>query len=270
LAELRIGTSGWVYDFWVGGFYPTMTPSKDFLKMYSKIFQIVEIDSSFYRIPSKETTKQWADETPDDFCFTAKFSKRMTQEKRLADCERDLEYTFQCFEPMGAKLKAFVLQLPPSLSFEEGFVKLATFVESLERGYRYAVEFRNDSWFRKETYDLLRARKISVAWSETPYARNPAPVTTDLIYLRFIGERDLMPAELGEVRRNIAEKKRAWAEILKKHLESVETAYVFFNNRFEGFGPGSVNSFRKLLGLQEIDFKKLNLGSQSTLFDFGG
>jgi uncharacterized protein YecE (DUF72 family) len=258
-----------VYDFWVGGFYPSFTPSSDYLKVYSKIFKIVEIDSSFYRFPSVESTKEWASETPDDFVFTAKFPRRITIEKRLTDCEKDVEYLFHVFEPMGVKLKAFVIQLPPSFTFEEGAQKLGRLIPTLDPKYRYAVEFRHDSWFRKETYDLLKASKVCMAWSEIPYARNSGVVTSDFIYLRFIGERDIPESQLGEVKRDIAEKKALWAKRLTDKLQSVEFAYVFFNNRFEGFGPGSVNSFRKLIGMEEIDFARINLGGQSTLFDFG-
>ena len=269
MAELRIGTSGWVYPFWVGGFYPSFTKPADYLKMYSKIFNIVEIDSSFYRIPTKDTIKQWADETPDDFLFTAKFRKTITAEKRLTDVKSDLEYFFQAFEPMQSKLAAFVIQLPPSFTFEEGIEKLGKLIPDLDPRYRYAVEFRHNSWFRKETYDLLRASKISLAWSETPYATNPGVVTSDFIYLRFIGERDIQERQLGEVLRDIVQKKTRWAEKLKAELPDVNRAFVFFNNRFEGFGPGSANSFRRLVGMEQIDFKRINLGSQQTLFDFG-
>jgi len=269
LADLRIGTSGWAYDFWVGGFYPTFTKSADYLKTYSNIFKIVEIDSSFYRIPSKETIKQWAEETPDDFLFTAKFRKTITADKRLTEVKQDVQYLLNSFEPMGKKLAAFVIQLPPNFIYEEGIQKLGMLIPDLDPKYRYAVEFRDVTWFRKETYDLLRAGNIALAWSEIPYARNTGVVTTDFIYLRFIGERNLPQKQLGEVLRDIVEKKRNWSEKLKEELPRVKKAFVFFNNQFEGFGPGSVNSFRRLVGLEQIDFKKINLGGQQTLFDFG-
>lgn len=269
MAELRIGTSGWVYDFWVGGFYPTFTKPEDYLKMYSKIFQIVEIDSSFYRIPEPNTIKQWAKETPDDFLFTAKFRKTVTADKRLTDVKEDVEYFLNCFEPMGKKLAAFVIQLPPGFTYEEGIQKLGKMISYLDPRYRYAVEFRDVSWFRKETYDLLKASKIAVAWSEIPYARNPGAITSDFIYLRFIGERNLPQKDLGEILRDKVDKKANWAERLKRELPKVKEAFVFFNNQFEGFGPGSVNSFRRLMGLEQIDFQKINLGGQQTLFDFG-
>ena len=270
MIDFRIGTSGWVYDFWVGGFYPSFTVPADYLKVYSKIFNLVEIDNSFYRFPSRQSTKQWAAETPADFVFTAKFHRRITAEKRLTDYRQDLEYLYRVFEPMGEKLRAFVIQLPPNFTFGEGIEKLGRLISDLDSRYRYAVEFRHDSWFRDQTYELLRASKIAMAWSEIPFATNPGVVTTDLIYLRFIGERDIPESQLGGVKRDLLEKKSLWAKRLKDQLPSASTAYVFFNNRFEGFGPGSVNSLRKLVGLSEIDFTKLNLGAQRTLFDFGG
>ncbi|MBI4258367.1 MAG: DUF72 domain-containing protein [Thaumarchaeota archaeon] len=268
MVDLRIGTSGWVYDFWVGGFYPRFTKPSDYLKTYSKIFNIVEIDNSFYRFPTRETVKQWAEETPDDFIFTAKVHRRITAEKRLHDCGKDLEYMYRVFEPMVNKLGAFVFQFPPGFTFAEGIEKLGRIIPTLDSRFKYAMEFRDDSWFRKETYELLKSSKITLAWSEIPTATNPAVTTTDWVYLRFIGERDIPEGKLGEVRRDLEEQKAKWAKRVQDQLNSVRSAYIFFNNRFEGFGPGSVNSFRKLMGLQEIDFKKLNLGSQQTLFDF--
>jgi len=269
LAELRIGTSGWVYDFWVGGFYPTFTKSDDYLKMYSKIFNIVEIDSSFYRVPDRKTIKQWADETPADFLFTAKFRKTITADKRLTAVKEDVEYLLSCFEPMRKKLAAFVIQLPPSFTFQEGIEKLGKMISYLDPQYRYAVEFRDVTWFRKETYDLLRASNVALAWSEIPYTKNTGVVTSDFIYLRFIGERNLPQDELGRVLRERVQQRQNWAERLKEELPKVKKAFVFFNNQFEGFGPGSVNSFRRLMGMEQIDFQRVNLGGQQTLFDFG-
>lgn len=166
--------------------------------MYSKIFNIVEIDSSFYRIPDRKTIKQWADETPDDFLFTAKFRKTITADKRLTDVKEDVEYLLSCFEPMGKKLAAFVIQLPPSFTFQEGIEKLGKMISYLDPQYRYAVEFRDVTWFRKETYDLLRASNIALAWSEIPYTKNTGVVTSDFIYLRFIGERNLPQGPKGK------------------------------------------------------------------------
>jgi uncharacterized protein YecE (DUF72 family) len=229
LADLRIGTSGWVYDFWVGGFYPTNTPSSDYLKMYSKIFNIVEIDNSFYRFPTAETTREWAEQTPDDFAFTAKIHRRISQEKRLSDFAKDLEYMYSVFAPLKEKLKVFVLQLPPSFSFEGGAEKLARFTAAFDPNYRLAVELRHDSWFRKETYDLLRASKVALAWSEIPFATNPGVVTTDFVYLRFIGERDIPKGRAGrrgeglsskeaEVGRE-AQERTPWSEVRLRLFE---------------------------------------------------
>ncbi|MEE8115045.1 MAG: DUF72 domain-containing protein [Nitrososphaerales archaeon] len=268
MGDLKIGTSGWVYDFWMGEFYPTFSKPNDYLKIYSKIFYLVEIDSSFYRFPSRKSTGLWADETPDNFIFTAKIPRRITNEKRLTDYKRDLEYLYEVFQPLQKKLAAFLIQLPPSFTFTEGMGKLSLFLHDLDNSYRYSIEFRHDSWFRSETYDLLNANHVSLAWSEVPFVTNPGILTSDFIYLRFIGERDLPESSLGEIRRDLQDKKQLWARRLLKHLQGVKSAYVFFNNRFEGFAPGSVNSFRNILGIGSIDFKTLNLGTQQTLFDF--
>ncbi len=268
VGDLKIGTSGWVYDFWMGEFYPTFSKPSDYLRLYSKNFDLVEIDSSFYRFPSRKSSTLWEHETPDDFIFTAKFPRRITSEKRLTDYKRDLEYLYEVFLPLRKKLAAFLIQLPPSFTFVEGIEKLSGFLPDLDPSYRYAIEFRHDSWFRIETYDLLRSSNISLAWNEFASVKNPGVLTSDFIYLRFIGERDLPESTLGEVRRDLRDKKQLWATRVQEHLQGVQAAYVFFNNRFEGFAPGSVNSFRNILGIEPVDFKTQNLGTQQTLFDF--
>ena len=150
----------------------------------------------------------WAHETPDDFVFTAKLPRRITSEKRLTDYKRDLEYLYEVFRPLQKKLAVFLIQLPPSFTFAEGMGKLSGFLKDLDYTYRYAIEFRHDSWFRNETCDLLTTNNVSLAWSELPAVTNPGILTSDFIYLRFKGERDLPESSLGEIRRDLQDKKQ--------------------------------------------------------------
>jgi uncharacterized protein YecE (DUF72 family) len=111
--QFHIGCSGWSYDAWLGHFYPSNLDRNEFLGYYSRIFDFVEIDSSFYRPPNPFMTKGWSSLTPDDFRFTAKFPRSITHEKRLSEPEKELHYFFDVRRPLQSKLLALLLQLPP-------------------------------------------------------------------------------------------------------------------------------------------------------------
>jgi uncharacterized protein YecE (DUF72 family) len=144
--QLYVGCSGWSYSVWLGHFYPAKTESKHFLEYYSKVFDYVEIDSSFYRIPNTFMTNRWAKVTPDNFRFTAKFPKSITHDKRLGQgADIDMEYFHKAMIPLERKLGCLLLQLPPSLTMKEGFKKLQNL--PFDKRFRYALEARHKSWF---------------------------------------------------------------------------------------------------------------------------
>jgi uncharacterized protein YecE (DUF72 family) len=143
--QLFVGCSGWSYDSWLGHFYPLNSDHRDFLKYYSHVFDFVEVDSSFYRIPNLFMTKRWASITPDNFRFTAKFPRSITHEKRLADPEKEFHYFLDMMRPLQRKLLALLIQLSPTLSANEGLKKLETLIDLLDPQFRYAIEVRHTS-----------------------------------------------------------------------------------------------------------------------------
>ncbi|MGH9878326.1 MAG: DUF72 domain-containing protein, partial [Nitrososphaerales archaeon] len=152
--QVYVGCSGWSYSSWEGHFYPKGTESKNYLAYYSKVFDYVEIDSSFYRIPNTFITNRWAKVTPDNFRFTAKIPKSVSHDKRLGfGIDSDMSYFYKAFMPLKDKVLALLLQLPPSMTIKEGLKKLEIF--PFEKGYRYAVEARHETWFDKEVYKTL-------------------------------------------------------------------------------------------------------------------
>lgn len=261
--RLRIGCSGWSYDFWEGGFYPIGTPKGAFLEVYSSVFDVVEVDSTFYRIPPPPMVAGWDRATPADFRFTAKFPKVVTHEHKLRRVQEPLQRFYDAFDVLGRKLDAFVVQLPPSLKYDRDRDALETFLGLLRKGIPHAVEFRHKSWFRDDVYALLADHDVSLAWSTTQYLDTPPEVTGDLLYLRMIGDRSL--EKLGTLQKDRTDEMAFWSERVQEHLDDVSRAYVFFNNHFAGFGPGSVNEFRRLLGLIEREFPK---SGQKTLAEF--
>lgn len=260
---MKIGCSGWAYDFWVGPFYPPGSRPRDYLKLYSSVFDVVEVDSSFYRIPPRSMVAGWAANTPDDFRFTAKFPKRITHDHKLRDIERPLGWFYSAFDELASKLDGFVIQMPPSLRYDRDLEAFQAFLDLLRDDVPHAVEFRHKSWFRDELYGLLGSHNVSLAWSETQYLSTPPIVTGDLIYIRFIGDRSL--TELGTLQRDRTEEMRRWLGNVSEAVEEVRRGYIFFNNHYAGFGPGSINEFRRLAGLIEREFPE---SDQRTLAEF--
>ncbi len=252
--EIRTGCSGWSYDQWVGTFYPRGTKAIDFLKIYSKIFDIVEIDSSFYRVPDRHTVETWSSSVPENFAFTAKMPQTVTHGLRLRNVLDEAIKFLDVIGILGDKLKAVLIQLPPSLTFREGFPYLKSLVGDLPSGIRYSVEMRHDSWFVDDTFFMLRDNGVGLAWSEIPYAHVPPVVTSDIVYLRLVGDRSIREDEFGKVLKDRSVEIGLWAKELKEKEEMIRHAYVLSNNHFQGFGPATVNLFRRMSGLDTIDW----------------
>jgi uncharacterized protein YecE (DUF72 family) len=256
--KLYAGCSGWSYDAWLGHFYPSNLDRRGFLKYYSTVFDFVEIDSSFYRPPNLFMTKRWASMTPDNFRFTAKFPRSITHEKRLAQPEKELRYFFDVMRPLRNKLLALLLQLPPSLTAKEGLKKLETLVHMLDPNFRYAIEVRNRSWFdNKNLYKLLSDNNICLTWSQLDIIQTPAELTSDFVYLRFIGDRSIDEKDFGKIQKNRLRELRVWSDSTRRIKDKAKFAVVAANNHYAGFGPATANSFRKMLGMKEAVWEEM-------------
>jgi len=251
--KVRVGCSGWSYKDWAGPFYSKELPAKDYLRFYSRVFDCVEIDSSFYRIPNQFMIEQWKAATPEGFVFSPKLSKKITHDNKLENFESTLTYFYSVLGKLGPKLGPIVAQLPPSIKAEKHMPAMEKFVEFLSPKYKHSIEFRHKSWFTPQVYKLLEKHNVAMTWSLNQYLETPAEVTANFAVLRMVGERDITEFT-GKQKERTAEMER-WAGHLKEKGDSVENAYVFFNNHFAGFGPESVNEFRRLLGMIEVDWK---------------
>jgi uncharacterized protein YecE (DUF72 family) len=146
--QYYVGCSGWSYTSWQGPFYPPTIDNSGWLKYYSQVFDYVEIDSSFYRIPTIFMAKNWYKRSPQNFKFTAKFPKIITHDKRLKDVDKELQRFFEAIGPLADKTLALLIQLPPSLQILEGLQRFRDLVPELDNRFRYAVEVRHRSWFQ--------------------------------------------------------------------------------------------------------------------------
>lgn len=263
--EIRIGCTGWSYAGWSGTFYPKKIKNENFLKYYSSIFDITEINSTFYRIPSSNAVKKWNYDTPKNFEFTSKFPKIVTHEKRLRDVKHKIIEFLASIRPIKQKTTNLILQLPPSLSFEEAKPRLQELLKYLPDYYRYPVEGRNESWFTKEAINFLSENNICLVWSEVENVKNPAPITSDYIYLRLIGDRTIPEEKFGKIVKNEDVIIKKWSQKLKSVNEKVTAAIVMANNHLEGFAPTTANKLRIMLGYPNLSLEGTK---QKTITDF--
>ena len=255
---MNIGCSGWSYEGWKGNFYPKDMENKDYLTYYSKFFRFVEVDSTYYRIPSRSSVRGWKDKTPEDFKFSLKFPKVITHEKKLEDVVKPLSILFYSLEPLIDKTLTLLIQLPPFLSEKKGLNPLQGMIRHLDKRFRYSLEVRHSSWFNDNLYDLLKENDISLVWSVRDKLQSPSIVTSDKVYIRFIGDRSISERDFGKI---VRDRKKDMLEYIKKVRETqdensrIQDVLIAFNNHFAGFGPQSVNDFLNLMNMSEIDWK---------------
>jgi uncharacterized protein YecE (DUF72 family) len=203
-------------------------------------------------------TKRWASLTPDNFRFTAKFPRSITHEKRLADPEKELRYFFDVMRPLRTKLLALLLQLPPSLTAKEGLKKLEVLIHMLDTDFRYAIEVRHKSWFdNRDVYKLLSENNVCLAWSQLDAMQTPAELTSDFIYLRFIGDRSIDERDFGKIQKDRIKELKMWSDSIGRVKDKAKLAIVAANNHYAGFGPATANSFRKMVGLKETVWEEM-------------
>lgn len=268
--DLRIGCSGWSYRGWINNFYPQGTKPGNYLKLYSRVFDSVEIDSTFYRIPSISMVKAWHDATPEGFVFTAKMPGEITHERRLADSGDILDRFISVIRELAGKLGMILIQLSPSFDYSSGMKNLRRFLPDLPQDLNFAVEFRHNSWFNDDALALLQEYSVTNAWSEIPGVHNNFRLTTPGIYLRLVGDRSIQEETFGTVQKDRTSLVREWAGKVNERKDEVRHAFIFANNHFQGFGPFTVNLFKESMGLEPADWKSINSTQvpdrQKTLF----
>jgi uncharacterized protein YecE (DUF72 family) len=251
--EYYLGCSGWSYDGWKGPFYPKDLDNKYWLSYYSQIFDFVEIDSTFYRIPSTFMVNNWNKRTPDNFKFAVKFPKIITHDKRLKDVAKDIEKFYDVMEPLYDKILVFLIQLPPSLQIAEGLDLIKNLQYILDSSFRYVIEVRHHSWFNELFYNYLKEKNYCLVWSQQDILVTPPVLTTDFLYLRLIGDRSIDERDFGKIKKDRTKEMQLWKNILKdiqKNEKDVKTAIIVANNHYAGFGPMTAKLFAEMMNLK--------------------
>ena len=260
-SRVRIGTSGWSYPDWVGPFHPPGTASSDFLGYYAGQFDIVEVDSTYYRPPSRAMVVNWAKRTPERFQFAVKAPSTITHEKVLVDCAKDWQDFTAALQPLGPKLHSVLLQFGyfnrkafagPAQFFE----RLGAFLARNDRGIRLAVEIRNKAWLVDDYFELLRTYGAATAVADHVWMPPPERLLTevdvftgDFVYLRLIGDRqgiEELTTTWSEVVVDRSERLTALADPIRRLGRRGEVV-LFANNHFAGHAPATCRQLESLI-----------------------
>src|ERR1700681_3203068 len=274
MASLYIGTSAFTAAGWEGSFYPKGAKPADFLRYYVQHFNSVEVDSTFYRVPSATTVQGWANKTPNGFVFAAKVPQFITHEKVLVDCDTEFKQFVVVMELLGDKLGPLLLQFGyfKKIAFVGGndfLARLRPFLKKLPRDHKFALEIRNRHWLVPQFVDTLREHGVALALIDQSWMPRPStlfekfdPITADFTYVRWLGDRKEIEKQtkvwdkiIVDRRADLAE----WVEVLKAvHRRKIQIL-AFANNHYAGYGPDTIEQFRELWRRQVgMEIGKLN------------
>jgi uncharacterized protein YecE (DUF72 family) len=249
MANWFLGTMGFGYKDWVGVFYPKGCQASNYLPYYSRSFNSVELDTTFYGVPTPSKINQWMASVPDGFVFCAKLPRQITHEKKLVGVQGELIEFIDAMRLLGKKLGVLLIQLPPGFTISEEKA-LEEFLELLPDDLKFAVEFRHASWERQKTHDLLSTHKVCWATTEYPGLTNQVKLTCNFIYVRWIGQHGSYNQHTYE-RVDKTDQLIWWKEQIQTHLENVNGVYGFFNNDYAGYAVGTCIKFKKILGFPD-------------------
>ena len=232
-SRVLVGTSGYNYPEWRGTFYPEKFSTAKMLAYYAERFPTVEINYTFYRMPTEKLLAGWAAGTPEKFSFTLKAPRRITHDAKLQRCEELVEAFCTTARTLGPKLATLLFQLPPN--FKKDVAVLRTFLALLPEGTRAAFEFRHASWFDPDVFEALRARRLALCIADSEKLHAPVEVTADYAYFRLRDEG----YQQADIER--------WAQTVRQ-LPGVTDAFVYFKHEEQGLGPDFARRFVEAVG----------------------
>lgn len=237
--EFRIGTSGWTYDHWAGPVYPDAVPKEDHLAHYARSLDSVEVNSTFYGLPSEATVEGWLRATPDGFVFAVKASRYITHMKKLKDPELGLPRFLEAIRPFGDRLGPVLFQLPPRWRCNPE--RLEAFLRALPRGRRYAFEFRDASWHGQDVMDILRCYAAAFCVFDLAGTASPCATTADFAYVRLHGP------DGPDRGRYDTPALQQWASRICAWREDGLDVYCYFDNDEAGYSFKNAVQLKRLI-----------------------
>jgi len=224
-------------------------PTKQFLPYYASKFSTIEINNTFYHLPTHETLAHWRDETPEDFLFTCKASRFITHMKKLKDPEQSIKQFLETLTVLQHKLGPILFQLPPR--WKMNVLRLEEFLKALPTTFRYVFEFRDESWFAQPVYDILSKYGAAFCLYHLAGRWSPEIITADYVYIRLHG-----PGEAYQGKYH-GQTLRAWSNKCQKWAHAGKAVYCYFDNDENGYAPINALALqRKVQAFEEIKLRK--------------
>jgi uncharacterized protein YecE (DUF72 family) len=265
---IHLGTQGWNYGAWVGPFYPDGTRPADFLTLYARAFDTVEVDATFYAVPPEKTVRGWAARVPERFTFALKMPREITHERRLVGCGERLAEFADRVRLLGAKLGPVLIQLGPDFGPEQRGV-LESFLPLLPPDLRFAIELRRAGWIGPGLLELLRTFHVALALTDGPFVSRERMIalaahpSADFGYVRWMGP-DRTIEDYSRVAVDRQQELGMWAVGLAALAARVTSVHGYFNNHFQGHSPASARAMQALLGQRTVE--PITLADQTELF----
>ena len=265
MIKLHIGCAGWEYRDWIGSFYPKNIANYNHLTHYAKHFDLNEINSTFYKLPSEQTILKWKDSVPDHFIFIIKVSKEITHEIKNFEALELINQFFNRFSPLEDKIYGYLFQFPPWFKYSEDHLnKLINMINKVSTKRKLILEFRDDAWFKGDVLNqLIKQGNVIIA---TSYLESVSPhylADQECYYIRLIGDRSL--SKFNKVQRDQNETLNHMEQQIQKLKRSpkIYTIFIIVNNHFSGFAPETSNTLKKRYGISYRNFTQ-----QTKLVDF--
>ena len=239
VGRARVGCSGWQYKHWRGDFYAAELPVKRWFEHYSSVFDTVEINNSFYRLPEASTFADWGERAPRRFLFAVKASRFLTHMKKLKDPEEPVERFFSRARSLGPHLGPVLYQLPPGWKLDRE--RLEHFLHVLPRDVKHVIEFREPSWYTDVVYGLLERFRIALCLHDMPGSATGRMRLGPFVYVRFHGASGRYDGSYP------ADRLEPWAEWLHEQRRGGADVYAYFNNDVGGHAPRDAVTLRRLL-----------------------
>jgi uncharacterized protein YecE (DUF72 family) len=262
LDRLVMGSCSFTAQGWERSFYPPGLKKRDYLGFYAEQFQSVEVDATFYGIPSEKTVRRWYEQTPEDFAFACKVPQSITHEACLVDCDEEFRQFVGVMQGLHHKLGPMLFQFPyfnrkAAVHPKEFLDRLRAFLPKLPGDLRFALEIRNKDWIGVELLDLLRQHKVAFALIDHPWMSRPSElmrngdvVTSDFAYVRMLGDRFVIEQLTRTWDKTVVNRDRElteWSAVVDRLLAREMKVYTYVNNHFAGHAPETLRQFLELL-----------------------
>lgn len=250
MAKIYIGTSGYYYRHWVGKFYSEKMAKDKWLEYYSKVFDTVELNTTFYHLPRVKTLEGWMRKTPTGFLFSVKVHRLITHIKMLKDVRSDFYGFIKVIKPLKIynRIGCILHQFPPTLKYDTSLLK--DYIDLLPKGYRHVFEFRNSEFYNDTIFLILKENRVGLCISHMYGLETPAVATTEFVYFRFHGPKERYRSAYTD------EQIKNFSRLIWRFALEDKTIFVYFNNDFNAYAVDNAISLKKHI-LELTNSKKM-------------